>query len=75
MTCAAVGQEMFPEATGDISSEKFDPAYFLLEHHHNTAFDDIKAGLEHLRKAIPDLLCISDEKFRIINWTACVTDS
>ena len=42
-------QEMFPEATGDISSEKFDPAYFLLEHHHNTAFDDLKAGLEHLR--------------------------
>ena len=62
MTFAAVGQEMFPEATGDISSEKFDPAYFLLEHHHNTAFDDIKAGLEHLRKAILDLLCISDKK-------------
>jgi exocyst complex component 2 len=44
---------MFPEATGDISSERFDPAYFLLEHHHNTAFDDLKAGLEHLRQLSP----------------------
>jgi exocyst complex component 2 len=47
-------QEMFPEATGDITSEKFDPAYFLLEHHHNTAFDDLKAGLEHLRERFPN---------------------
>ena len=26
----STSQEMFPEATGDISSERFDPAYFLL---------------------------------------------
>jgi len=45
-------QEMFPEATGDISSERFDPAYFLLEHHHSTTFDDLKAGLEHLRRKV-----------------------
>lgn len=45
-------QEMFPEATGDISSERFDPAYFLLDHHHNTTFDDLKAGLEHLRRKV-----------------------
>ena len=33
---------MFPEANGDIGSERFDPAYFLLEHHHATTFDDLK---------------------------------
>ena len=35
-------QEMFPETNGDIGSERFDPAYFLLEHHHATTFDDLK---------------------------------
>ena len=35
-------QEMFPEANGEIGSERFDPAYFLLEHHHATTFDDLK---------------------------------
>ena len=45
-------QEMFPEATGEIGSERFDPAYFLLEHHHATTFDDLKAGLEHLRRKV-----------------------
>ena len=45
-------QEMFPESNGDIGSERFDPAYFLLEHHHATTFDDLKAGLEHLRRKV-----------------------
>ena len=38
-------QEMFPESSGEIGSERFDPAYFLLEHHHNTTFDDLKVKL------------------------------
>ena len=37
-------QEMFPEANGEIGSERFDPAYFLLEHHHATTFDDLKVS-------------------------------
>ena len=37
-------QEMFPESNGDIGSERFDPAYFLLEHHHATTFDDLKVS-------------------------------
>lgn len=45
-------QEMFPESSGEIGSERFDPAYFLLEHHHSTTFDDLKVGLEHLRRAV-----------------------
>ena len=39
---------MFPEANGDIGSERFDPAYFLLEHHHATTFDDLKVRLREL---------------------------
>ena len=39
-------QEMFPESSGEIGSERFDPAYFLLEHHHNTTFDDLKVTTE-----------------------------
>ena len=45
-------QEMFPESNGDTGCERFDPAYFLLEHHHATTFDDLKAGLEHLRRKV-----------------------
>ena len=37
-------QEMFTESSGEIGSERFDPAYFLLEHHHNTTFDDLKVN-------------------------------
>jgi len=44
--------EMFPEGSGDIGSERFDPAYFLLEHHSATTFDDLKAGTEHLRRKV-----------------------
>ena len=43
---------MFPEGSGDVGSERFDPAYFLLEHHHATTFDDLKAGTEHLRRKV-----------------------
>ena len=43
---------MFPEGSGDIASERFDPAYFLLEHHQATTFDDLKAGTEHLRRKV-----------------------
>jgi hypothetical protein len=42
--CLTISQEMFPESTGEIGSERFDPAYFLLEHHHTTPFDDLKVG-------------------------------
>ena len=38
--------EMFPESNGDIGSERFDPAYFLLEHHHATTFDDLKVSCQ-----------------------------
>ena len=39
---------MFPETNGEIGSERFDPAYFLLEHHHATTFDDLKVNSSFL---------------------------
>lgn len=37
-------QELFPDASGDITSENFSPIWFLLENHHSTSFDDLQAG-------------------------------
>ena len=36
---------MFPEGSGEIGSERFDPAFFLLQNHQATTFDDLKAHL------------------------------
>jgi len=44
--------EMFPEGSGEIGSERFDPAFFLLQNHQATTFDDLKAGTEHLRRKV-----------------------
>lgn len=37
-------QELFPESSGDITSENFSPVWFLLENHHLTTFNDLHAG-------------------------------
>ena len=37
---------MFPEGSGEIGSERFDPAFFLLQNHQATTFDDLKVGKE-----------------------------
>ena len=34
--------------SGDITSENFEPAWYLLEKHRFTNFHDLKAGMEHL---------------------------
>ncbi|KAG8228948.1 hypothetical protein J437_LFUL007699 [Ladona fulva] len=54
--------ELFPEGAaaaagsgvscGDLTSEHFIPAWFLLEHHHATSFEDLKAGLSFLRRRV-----------------------
>lgn len=33
-------RSMFPGMSGDIGSEAFDPAYFLLENHHGSLLSD-----------------------------------
>lgn len=42
--------ELFPEASGNMSLENFSPAWYLLENHHSTSFDDLKAGLAHMKR-------------------------
>lgn len=44
--------EMFPEGSGELSSENFEPNWFLLEHHHATSFDDLKVGLLYLKRKV-----------------------
>ena len=35
-----------------MGAENFSPSWFLLEHHHNTRFDDLKAGLSFLKRKV-----------------------
>ncbi|XP_023727524.1 exocyst complex component 2 [Cryptotermes secundus] len=44
--------ELFPEGSGDLVSEQFVAGWFLLEHHHATTFDDLRAGLAFLRRKV-----------------------
>ncbi|KAL3277052.1 hypothetical protein HHI36_012413 [Cryptolaemus montrouzieri] len=42
----------FPGKCGDIASENFSPGWFLLENHQSTSFNDLQAGLLHLRRKV-----------------------
>ncbi|XP_075212432.1 exocyst complex component secretory 5 isoform X2 [Lycorma delicatula] len=44
--------ELFPEGSGDLASDQFEPGWFLLEHHHATSFDDLRVGLAFLRRKV-----------------------
>ncbi|MPC16448.1 Exocyst complex component 2 [Portunus trituberculatus] len=44
--------EMFPGCSGDLSSPKFSPEWFLLENHLSTSFNDLRAGLAYLRRKV-----------------------
>ncbi|XP_054278287.1 exocyst complex component 2 [Macrosteles quadrilineatus] len=44
--------ELFPEGSGDLASDNFEPGWFLLEHHHGTSFDDLRVGLSYLRRKV-----------------------
>lgn len=45
-------RELFPDASGDLTQENFDPKYFLLENHLETSFEDLKAGLHYLKRKV-----------------------
>lgn len=45
-------RDLFPEACGDLSQEHFSPAWFLLENHLATSFEDLKAGLSYLKRKV-----------------------
>lgn len=42
--------ELFPEASGNMSIENFSSSWYLLENHHSTSFDDLRAGLAHMKR-------------------------
>lgn len=42
----------FPNKSGDITSSNFSPRWFLLENHQTTSFNDLQAGLVHLRRKV-----------------------
>ncbi|XP_076242655.1 exocyst complex component secretory 5 isoform X2 [Calliopsis andreniformis] len=44
--------ELFGDGSGDLTSEKFHPGWFLLQHHHATTFGDLKAGLTYLKRKV-----------------------
>ena len=44
--------ELFGDKTGELTSEKFHPGWFLLQYHHATTLDDLKAGLAYLRRKV-----------------------
>ncbi|KAG7207719.1 hypothetical protein KM043_009335 [Ampulex compressa] len=44
--------ELFGEGSGDLTSEKFHPGWFLLQHHHATTLEDLKAGLAYLKRKV-----------------------
>ncbi|XP_064542046.1 exocyst complex component 2 [Drosophila montana] len=45
-------RDLFPDACGDLSQENFSPAWFLLENHLATSFEDLKAGLAFLKRKV-----------------------
>ncbi|KAL7741108.1 hypothetical protein ACLKA6_018141 [Drosophila palustris] len=45
-------RDLFPDACGDLSQENFSPAWFLLENHLATSFEDLKAGLAYLKRKV-----------------------
>lgn len=42
----------FPNKSGDIAADNFAPGWFLLEKHLTTSFNDLQAGLEHLKRKV-----------------------
>jgi len=44
--------ELFPGCSGDLSSKQFSAGWFLLERHHATPFDHLRAGLSFLRRKV-----------------------
>lgn len=45
-------RELFPENSGDLSRENFSPGWFLLENHHATSFEDLRAGYAYLKRKV-----------------------
>ncbi|XP_060533732.1 exocyst complex component 2 [Cylas formicarius] len=42
----------YPNKNGDITTTNFSPGWFLLENHQATSFNDLQAGLVHLKRKV-----------------------
>ncbi|XP_077993599.1 exocyst complex component 2-like isoform X2 [Glandiceps talaboti] len=42
--------ELFPQGSDNIEADDFLPVRFLLQNHQGTSFDDLKAGLQYLKR-------------------------
>lgn len=45
-------RDLFPDCSGDLSQPNFSPAWFLLENHLSTSFEDLRAGLAYLKRKV-----------------------
>ncbi|KAL3182743.1 hypothetical protein MRX96_029342 [Rhipicephalus microplus] len=48
-------RQLFPEGSGNLLSENFNPACYLLENYNSTSFSDLKAGLQSLKRKVGQL--------------------
>uniref|UniRef100_A0A0N5AA74 Exocyst complex component 2 n=1 Tax=Syphacia muris TaxID=451379 RepID=A0A0N5AA74_9BILA len=46
--------QMFPEGSGNLRMENFNPAWFLLENHRETSLSDLRRGLESITKSVTE---------------------
>ena len=60
---------LYPGGNGDLHSEKFVAAWYLLELHRNTSFSDLERGLHTLRKEV-DKKSIAPSNYAKENLTA-----
>lgn len=44
--------ELFPDGSGNLRADNFSGAWFLLENHHATSFEDLKSGLHFLGRKV-----------------------
>ncbi|KAI6232964.1 Exocyst complex component 2 [Aphelenchoides fujianensis] len=44
--------KLFPDASGNLRMDNFNPAWYLLENHKNTSFKDLQRGIGNLKKEI-----------------------
>ncbi|XP_059049390.1 exocyst complex component 2 [Achroia grisella] len=44
--------ELFPDGSGNLTDENFQPGWYLLEHHSNTSYEDLKAGMVFLQRKV-----------------------
>lgn len=66
-------EEMFPGCSGDLSSTKFNPEWFLLENHYSTSYDDLRAGLAYLRRKV-ETQKMGQISFLKVSWVAFDTE-